>query len=274
MAQPVRSEEGRMIRAGFIPDEGNLLVSNDYSQIELRILAVVSEDPVMMEVYHNDLDIHSKTASEIFGIPMDQLHPYEHRRPAKTVNFGIPYGTTAQGLQESLGRDGADLTIWTLDRCEEFIQEWYGVYKCVRSFMSGVHSYARRNGFVRDRWGRIRWIPGINAASRNIHSEAKRQAGNHPIQAGAQGVIKKAMGKLMPQIRDWRKEGITILPLLQIHDDILFEIERKHIPRLIPEIQRIMSTVVDLPIPTPVDSQVGKSWGKLHDWEGDFPEGL
>jgi len=269
MAQPVRSEEGRKIRSGFVASPGCVLVSSDYSQIELRMMAHESQDPTMLEVFHKGQDIHSRTASEIFGIPMDQLSKYDHRRPAKTVNFLIPYGGTEMGLHETLMADGADAKTWTVARCKEFIAEWFALYPGVKAFMARVQQQARRYGYVTDMWGRIRLTPGVRAADKYIVEKTLREAGNMPIQSGAQGVIKKAMGKLNSVYKQFRNEGWHCWPLLQIHDDILSEVEIPLIPIFIPIVAATMEHVVKLSVPIPVDPEIGLNWGALGKYTDD-----
>ncbi len=269
MAQPIRSSDGRTIRDGFVAGPGRLLLSCDYSQIELRILAHVSQDPTMLEVFSKSQDIHSRTASEIFGVPIDRLDKYKHRTPAKRVNFGIPYGTTEVGLSSTLVADGADPEVWTVKRCKEFIDEWFTLYPNVKKFMEGVQQHARRFGYVTDMWGRTRLTPGVRASDQYVIEKTLREACNMPIQSGAQGVIKKAMAKLNPVYRDFRAQGYWCWPLLQIHDDILSEVDADLLPELVPIVVSIMEGAVELSIPTPVEPEIGVSWGTKYPYSED-----
>jgi len=270
MAQPVRSQEGRDIRNGYHSSEGCSLVGIDYSQLELRVLAHESQDREMIDTFLNDGDIHETTGMRIFGLPADQLDDYEHRRPSKVVNFGIPYGITAIGMQESIGRDGGDITMWTEDRCQEFIEEWFKAYPGVKSYMAAIHAYARRYGYVKDFMGGVRYIPGARSYSKYLVAQALREAGNHPIQGGAGRIIKKAMGDLVPVYRDLNNAGYTVRPLLQIHDELLWEIADDDLDFVIPIICSFMEFAVELSVPTPVDPEVGKKWGELKTWKGDW----
>jgi len=267
MAIPVRSEESREIRNGFVSAPGCTFLSADYSQIELRCLAHESQDPLMLEVFRTGGDIHDKTASEVFGVPIPNLDKYLHRLPAKRVNFGIPYGIQAPGLQDTLAADGVDITLWTQDRCAEFIEEWFRLYSGVRRWRNGVIAFARRNGYVQDMFGRIRFLAGMHAADKWIILETERQAGNMPIQAGAAGIIKRAMGALVPVYRDFTREGWYIRPLLQIHDDLLWEVEDGFLDTAAIVIRSIMENTTPLSVPTPVDPEIGKRWGEKTAWE-------
>jgi DNA polymerase I-like protein with 3'-5' exonuclease and polymerase domains len=259
--QPVRTEEGRWIRKGFIASDGCSLVSSDYSQIELRMMAHMSQDPLMLKTFRKGDDIHAITASKMFGIPISRLDKMQHRYPAKRTNFGIAYDITAQGLYRDFQIAGAKG--WTLDKCQELIDEWFKLYKGVYQWKQEVIREARLEGYVKDMFGRRRYVPAVRCADQYIHARALREAGNMPIQAGAQGVIKVAMGKLVPYIVSLRDAGHIINPLVQIHDDLLFEIETKILGWVIPMIQTIMESAVELSIPTPVDPEVGQNWAEM-----------
>ena len=259
MAQPVRTEEGRKVRDCYVAGEGKLLASFDYSQIEMRVAANDAKDEKMMQIFWEGLDIHSQTASDMFGVPIDQVDEKKHRYPAKRVGFGILYMITAQGLQRELATQGLERS---LDDCKEMIKSWFDIYQGIAAFMkaSGVH--AKRYGYVRDMWGRLRYIPGIKSTNKWVRMEAERQAGNAPVQMGAQGVIKEAMGRLVPFYREWSKE---LLPLIQIHDDIVWEME-EWMPAIVqPEIKKIMEGVApkDFLVPLKVDFKTGRKWGSM-----------
>ena len=260
MAVPIRSEDGRRIRGGFVSADDCTLLSGDYSQIELRILAEVSQDKNMLQVFRDGVDLHKKTAADMWGISIDELTS-DQRRPAKALNFGIVYGITDAGIHKQLLTEG--ITTWSLKDCQGFIDMWLRkLYPGVAKYIQDTHTFAKRYGFVRDLWGRIRYVPGVNAADKWIRLEALRQAGNAPIQMGAQGVIKKAMGDLVPVYREVRKQGI-MNPLIQIHDDIVWEIQDNIINETIPLIRVVMENSVKLSIPIKVDFKMGKSWGKM-----------
>jgi len=257
---PVRSEEGRMIRDAFIASLGYTLLSFDYSQIELRILAHMSRDVGMINAFLSGYDLHTATASEMFGIPMDQVGDYEHRRPAKTVNFGIPYGITAMGLMDTMNTEGAQG--WTEDSCQDLINRWFRARPGVDDFMEECKAHARRYGYITDMFGRRRWTPEVHSSSKKIVEEGLRYAMNQPIQSGAQGVIKLAMARIWKELLPYVEPGV-VRPLLQIHDDLLFEVREKEAGWVIPVIQGMMEGVVKLSIPAPVDPKVGERWGSM-----------
>jgi DNA polymerase I-like protein with 3'-5' exonuclease and polymerase domains len=262
--QPVRTEEGRWIRKGFIASDGCSLVSSDYSQIELRMMAHESEDTLMLQIFKNGEDIHAITASQMFGVEVDKLDKMAHRYPAKRTNFGIAYDITAQGLYRDFQIAGAKG--WTVDKCQELIDEWFKLYRGVWNWKRQISEFARLNGYVTDMFGRRRYCPAVRSATPYLREKALREAGNMPIQAGAQGVIKVAMGKLVPVITRFREEGYIINPLVQIHDDLLFEVEDRGIDYIVPVIQEVMENAVELSVPTPVDPEVGKNWAEMKKW--------
>lgn len=243
----------------------NGLVSGN-SQIELRVLAHCSEDPVMMEIFQSGIDLHTKTASEVFGVAMDQVDEMQQRRPAKTISFGIVYGMGGEGLQSNLATMGLN---WDLVRCEKLIEEWFKLYRGVRRFMDGVHDHAKRYGWVKDMFGRRRYVPNAQSKNNRLRAEALREGGNHPIQAGAQGVIKQAMGDLVTVYGKFRESGVVWNPLLQIHDDIVSEIGERSVGIVLPVLKHIMENAVLLNVPVKVDAKMGKSWGSMEKWKGE-----
>jgi len=263
MAVPNQDEEGRKMREGFIAEPGFTLLEGDYSQIELRILAVMAAEPTMIETFVKGKDIHTMTACEVFGLPESQIDKYKHRIPCKRVNFGIPYGTEAQGLRETLIKDGADPEVWTLDACEDLIKMWMNRFSKVRDYIAEIHAYARRNGYVKDMFGRLKLTPGVYSPSKWIVAEALRQAQNMPIQASAQGVIKRAMAELIPIYRQLRTEGVNVKPLIQIHDALLWEVPEEHVELCKLLFKGVMENTTDIGIPTPVDFKTGPVWGLM-----------
>lgn len=264
MAVPNRTELGREIRKCYVPEPGNVLLSGDYSQIELRGLAVIADEPAMLDAFTRDQDIHTMTAMEVFGLPESKIDKYKHRLPCKRVNFGIPYGVQAKGLREILLADGADSEQWDEEACEELINNWLDKFNNVRKYIRAAHRQARIKGYVRDMWGRIRWIPQAHMINKAIHNEGLREAQNMPIQSFAAGVIKQAMAALVPLYRYLSEhDGIFIKPLIQIHDDLVWEVSAKDVWQVAPLIKDVMEDAVSLPVPTPVDMEVGvKSWGE------------
>ena len=248
MAFPTRTEEGKMIRDAFEASPGYTLLSFDYEQIELRILAVASGDEAMLNAFLSGADLHSATAAEMFMIPIEKVDKDKHRRPAKTVNFGIPYGITAMGLFATMQKEGA--TGWTEASCQDLIDRWFKVRPKVRDFMDEQKAHARRYGYVVDMFGRRRLTPEVHSSSKKIQEEGMRYAMNQPIQSGAQGVIKLAMGRIWREMQE-EIQGDIIRPLLQIHDDLLVEVRDEEVPWIVPVIQGIMESAVQLTIPDP-----------------------
>jgi len=263
LAIPIRTEDGRKIRECYEPRPGCVFICGDYGQIELRVMAHDAQEPVMLQIFGDGGDIHTMTAMEVFDLPESQIDKYKHRLPCKRVNFGIPYGTQAVGLHETLLSDGADPNEWTVDRCDALIQTWLRRFNKIATLISETHASARRNGYVRDMWGRIRWIPQVYMADQYLVAEGLREAQNHPIQAGASGVIKRAMADLIPVYKQFRSEGIYISPLLQIHDDLMWEVEEGAVELVSPVIKSFMESAVTLSIPTPVDIEIcPNNWSK------------
>jgi DNA polymerase I-like protein with 3'-5' exonuclease and polymerase domains len=221
MAQPTRSEEGRKIRDCYVAPPGFVLMSGDYSQVEMRVAANDARDERMMRIFWGGEDIHSITASEMFGVPIPKLDEMKHRYPAKRVGFGILNLITAEGLQRELSSGGAQG--WSVADCKKMIKSWFDIYSGIAAYMKSNGEYAKRYGFIRDMWGRIRYIPGIRSTNKWIRMDAERQAGNAPIQMGAQGIIKDAMGRLVPIYQEISRIA-PVKPLIQIHDDIVWEV--------------------------------------------------
>lgn len=260
LAFPSRTELGRRIKSAFHASDGHMLMTADYSGIEMRVMAHMSDDPSMCQVFREGRDLHSETASKIFGKPMDQIDKMTERYPAKSMGFLIIYGGGGSTLQDNLKEAGLD---WSLDRCNELIDEWLKVYKGVKTFMDHQEAYAKRHGFVRTMHGRIRYLPGIWSPIYSVQQEAKRMAINHPIQGSAQEIIKIAMARLWNIIQDLWQDGFSIHPLLQVHDELMFEYEEgvwDFVKRLIVD---TMADAVKLSIPMEVDASNGYTWKDL-----------
>lgn len=268
---PTRTERGKRVRKCFEAPGGWVIASADLSQIELRVAAHLSQDPAMLEAFRNDLDLHSVTTSLLFGIPLDQvkLHPAK-RYAAKTINFAILYGISAQALFEQLRVAG--ITEFDLRACEGLILEWFRAYKGVRGYFDGVLASTRRDGYVRDMWGRIRYLPNIylpgdDWRGRQLRAEAERHANNLVIQAGATGIIKRAMSSLWRAVlRPMLRSGVDVFirPLLQIHDELLFLV-RKGCEDLAENLVRC-AMVEDgdwFSVPLKSDWATGANWGEV-----------
>ena len=262
MAQPIRTEDGRKIRGGFVSEQGFSLVSGDYSQIEMRVVAHLSQDPTMMEIFWGEEDIHSETAMRMFSLLAGELDEMKHRYPAKRVGFGILNLISARALLRELEVGGA--TGWTEASCQQMIYDWFSVYGGVADWIEEQKGYARRYGLVRDMWGRIRLVPELMSVHRAVVEAGIRQAVNAPIQSGAQGVIKEAMGQLVPLYREF---GGGIRPLLQVHDDLLFEVRDDLVSLVIPLIKDVMENAAPfMTVPLTVDCKVGKRWNEMKKW--------
>jgi DNA polymerase I len=245
---PVRSELGRQIRAEFVASPGNTLLSADYSQIELRILAHFSKDPVLVEAFRTGQDIHARTAQEVFGVgPMAQNA--EHRRAAKAINFGIIYGQTPFGLAAQLGIDQKEAA--------KFIAAYFARYRGVKQYLDQSLADARKAGVTRTLFGRIRPVPEITSSQVNLRNFAERTALNTPLQGTAADLIKLAMIAID---RELKEKGFQAKMILQVHDELLFEAPHEEMDRLRKLVREEMETVHKLAVPLVVDLKAGPNW--------------
>jgi len=244
---PVRTELGREIRAAFVAPPGRVLLSADYSQVELRILAHLSEDKVLEEAFRRGEDIHSRTAQEVFGAAPFAQTP-EHRRAAKVINFGVIYGLSAFGLAQELGIDTKEAS--------KFIAAYFERYSGVKKYLDRQVAEVRETGFTRTLFGRVRPIPEINSPQPNLRNFAERTAMNTPMQGAAADLIKLAMIELDERLAD----GFESQMILQVHDELLFEAPEKEIPRLTKLVKEVMEGARKLRVPLLVDTKVGPNW--------------
>ena len=245
---PIRTELGREIRAAFVSSPGCLLLSADYSQIELRILAHLSEDPVLVEAFRRGEDIHSRTAQEVFDVaPFAQTR--EHRRVAKVINFGVIYGLSPFGLAQELGIDQREAA--------KFIAKYFERYSGVKNFLDRQIAETRRTGITKTFFGRIRQIPEINSPQPNLRNFAERTAMNTPMQGAAADLIKLAMIELDRRLPD---EKLKSQMILQVHDELLFEGPEKEIPRLTKLVKEVMEGVHKLSVPIVAETKTGPNW--------------
>jgi DNA polymerase-1 len=248
---PIRTELGREIRAAFIAEPGHVLLAADYSQIELRLLAHFSQDPLLVDAYRENLDIHTLTASQVFGVPPLMVTP-DHRRQAKVVNFGIVYGLSAFGLAQNLGIDKGD--------AQRFIDAYFEKYSGVKAFIERTLAEARREQKVRTLFGRVRPIPDINSKNFNLRGFAERTAINTPLQGTAADLIKLAMIRIDEQLRARRlKSRMT----LQVHDELVFEVPEAEIEIMKALVRENMEQAHRLSVPLVVDIGVGPNWRDL-----------
>ena len=249
---PIRTEEGREIRKAFIPREGWRLLSADYSQIELRILAHCSEDAILIEAFRQDEDIHTRTASEVFEM-MPQLITDELRRQAKAINFGIIYGMSAFGLSRELEISNK--------MAQTYIDHYFSRYRGVKAFIDKTIAAARETRRTSTLLGRIRQLPDIASPNRNVRQFAERTAVNTPIQGSAADLIKLAMINVD---RALRGEGLQTAMLLSVHDEIIFEVPPEEHTRAESLVRREMETVWDLAVPLKVNIAWGRNWAEAH----------
>jgi DNA polymerase I len=244
---PVRTELGREIRAAFVAPPGRVLLSADYSQIELRILAHLSEDSLLIEAFRNGEDIHSRTAQEVFGVgPLAQTR--DHRRVAKVINFGVIYGLSAFGLAQQLGIDTKEGA--------KFIATYFERYSGVKKYLDSQIAEVRKSGFTRTLFGRTRQIPEISSPQPNLRNFAERTAMNTPMQGAAADLIKLAMIELDSQLY----AGFESRMILQVHDELLFEAPEKELPKLKKLVKELMEGVHPLRVPLLVETKAGPNW--------------
>jgi len=249
---PIRTEEGSRIRRAFVAEPGHVLVSCDYSQIELRLLADVADIQVLRESFIRHEDIHARTASEVFGVPMAGMDPMTRRR-AKAINFGIIYGISAFGLGRQLGIPPGE--------ARGYIDAYFARYPGIRAYMERTKEEARINGYVTTAFGRRCWVPGIADRNPAKRGYAERQAINAPLQGGAADIIKRAMVRLPNALRD---TGLRARLLLQVHDELLFEALESEGPQLAAVAKRVMEAAAQLSVPLVVDTGIGRTWAEAH----------
>lgn len=248
---PIRSEQGKQIRGAFIAPEGSSLVSADYSQIDLRSLAHLSQDENLLDAFRHDEDIHSATASQLYNIPPSQVTP-DMRRLAKTVNFGVIYGMSEYGLEQA--------TELSREEAGQFISAYFEKYPAVKRYLESTKEQARSQGYVQTLLGRKRIIPEIKSPNRQIREAAERMAINMPVQGTSADIIKKAMVDIY---REMLRRGLKSKMLLQVHDELVFEVpdaELNEMRHLVPD---LMIHAVKLSIPLKVDCKVGHNWGEM-----------
>jgi len=249
---PVRSEQGREIRKAFVArDENHVLVSADYSQIELRIIAELSKDPMMLEAFQKGEDIHKSTAAKVFQVALDEV-TREQRSHAKTVNFGIIYGVSAFGLSEQTGLSRAE--------SKQLIDAYYQTYPVLKQYMETQIQTAREQGFVETILGRRRYLKDINSRNAIVRGHAERNAVNAPIQGSAADIIKIAMIRLQVIL----KKDFNAKMLLQVHDELIFDVPKSEVERLKPVIKSTMESAVNLNVPLEVEIGVGDNWLEAH----------
>ncbi len=248
---PIRTEIGRKVRQAFIASPGWVLLSADYSQVELRILAHLSQDPGLLEDFRRGEDVHASTAATLFGIPVSQVTP-EQRRMAKTVNFGLMYGMSDYGLAQRLGIDQKVAA--------QFISTYFRRYAGVRRYLEETVRRGRELGYVSTVLGRRRYIPELHSSNRNVRMAAEREAVNTPIQGTAADIIKIAMVRLY---RALQERNLRSRMLLQVHDELVLEVPEEEVEVVVPLVKEVMEGAYRLDAPLQVEVHTGPNWGAL-----------
>ena len=253
---PVRNEEGRKIRTAFVATPGHQLVSADYSQIELRILAHMADIPQLKKAFAEGLDIHAMTASEMFGVPVAGMDPSIRRR-AKAINFGIIYGISAFGLANQLGI--------SREEAGAYIKRYFERFPGIRDYMESTKKFVRENGYVETIFGRKAHYPAINSKNPSERAFMERAAINAPIQGSAADIIRRAMIRMESSLAEHR---LNARMLLQVHDELIFEVPEKEVTKTIPVIQRVMvdapAPALILSVPLQVDARAAQNWDEAH----------
>jgi DNA polymerase-1 len=249
---PVRAEEGNRIRQAFVPERGWAILSADYSQIELRILAHLTQDETLMRAFLNNEDIHARTASEIFTVPIEQVTS-QMRREAKVINFGIVYGMSAYGLSQQLGTDPKI--------AQTYINEYFEKYPGVRTYTERALQEARQKGYVMTLLHRRRYLPDIHSPNFSIRQATERMAINSPLQGTAADLIKLSMIRIQNQIEQL---GLATKMIMQVHDELVFEVSEKELDQTSSMIRETMEGVMDLAVPLKVSIHSGKNWAEVH----------
>lgn len=258
---PVRTEEGRAIRGGFVASKGYQLVSIDYSQIELRIAAILSEDPKLIDIFKRGTDVHQGVAAQVFNVPEEEVTK-NMRRHAKVINFGILYGMGVNALRTNLG-EGT-----TREEAQEFLNAYFNTFTRLAEYLEETKEFARQHGYTTTLFGRKRYFPGIQSGAPFIKAAAERMAINAPVQGTAADIMRIAMINVHEYAKQ-QKDAVRIL--LQVHDELVFEIKedelKKHIPKIVALMEDVMAGQETHGVPLKVDVSVGDNWNKLESFK-------
>ncbi len=249
---PIRTEEGRKIRRAFVPAKGCRLLSADYSQIELRLLAHVAGIEVLIEAFHDGADIHALTASQVFGEPLEDMDPALRRR-AKAINFGIIYGISAFGLARQLGISRGE--------AQQTIEAYFVQYPGIRAYMDSTKEFCRRAGYVETIFGRRCHLPGINDKNQARRGFSERAAINAPLQGSAADIVKRAMIRVPPALA---AKGLGARMLLQVHDELLFDVPEAEVEETAAVVKSVMEQAASIRVPLIVDTGLGDNWDEAH----------
>jgi DNA polymerase-1 len=251
---PIKSDLGRRIRHAFVADAGFKLVTFDYSQIELRLAAILSGDKALIEIFKSGRDVHAEVAARVFG-KKSALSAQEQRRRAKVINFGILYGMGVMALQQNLGTNRAEAS--------DFYEQYFAAFPRLAQFIEETKALAARQGYTETLWGRRRYLDGIHSPIPYVRAAAERMAINAPLQGAQADLIKLAMIKLHDYLNDGEKGHL----LLQVHDELVFEIKDSRVKECLPKIRRIMEEVIPPDktrgVPIAVEGKIGADWGDM-----------
>lgn len=252
---PIRTELGRQIRYAFVAEDKNILMSADYSQIELRIVASLAEDKKMIEIFENDLDIHKATAAAVNNVPLDKVTK-EMRRAAKEINFGILYGMGSYGLSWR-----AEISQY---QAKMFIEKYFQEFSGVKRYLERTLEFVKENGYAETLFGRRRYISELLSSNYQLRNSAERMAINHPVQGTAADLLKMAMIEIEKRLQSWPKEKQQkVKMILQVHDELVFELQEDIKEELGAVVKEAMETVCVLRVPIKVEVNFGKSWGEM-----------
>ena len=249
---PIKTAEGRRIREAFVPEKGNVLISADYSQIELRIMAHLSKDENLTHAFNNDIDVHSSTAAEVFGISIDDV-TQDQRRSAKAINFGLMYGMSAFGLTRQLGIPRGE--------AQEYLDTYFARYTGVRDYMDNIKAQAKEDKYVETIMGRRLYLKEINAANARLRQGAERAAINAPLQGSAADIIKKAMLDIDDLILNKMSD---VKMIMQVHDELVFECPKNNADTVMKKMKDTMEQTVELNIPLIAEAAIGSNWNEAH----------
>ena len=249
---PIKTAEGRRIREAFVPEKGNILISADYSQIELRIMAHLSDDKNLTNAFNNDIDVHSSTAAEVFGVSIEDVSQ-DQRRSAKAINFGLMYGMSAFGLTRQLGISRGE--------AQEYLDTYFARYTGVRDYMDNIKAKAKEDKFVETIMGRRLYLNEINAANGLRRQAAERAAINAPLQGSAADIIKKAMLDIDQLLLNEMQE---VKMIMQVHDELVFECPKDNADMVMQKMKDTMEKTVKLNIPLIAEAAIGYNWNEAH----------
>jgi DNA polymerase I len=248
---PTRTIEGKKIKSSFVADKNNLLISADYSQIELRVIAHLAKDEKMIEIFKSERDIHTETASDLYEVTKEKVTP-EMRRAAKIVNFGIIYGVSAHGLHQQVGV--------SREEGQRLINRYFELHPKIKDYSNEMIAQAKELGYVETIFGRKRWLPEINSRNFMVRGAAERMAINMPVQGTAADLMKLAMLDIANEIADFNP---NLKMLLQVHDELIFEAPENDVKEAAEFIKIKMNRVAELSVPIETKVYWGKNWGEI-----------